>query len=341
MTDADIFLIAGKLAGSHVVSVAPVVGGGNNRLYCVSTDTGRYALKSYLRQDTDPRDRLNTEFRAMRFLNQHNDPAIPTAVACDPGAGFALYEWVDGFDISNPGESEIMAALDFVKRLKSLSREKSARELPLASEACLSAQELIKQVQARLTRLRDVSATHRPLKAFLDNDLAPLFSILRDRVLNAYAAGRWLPERDIDEAFRILSPSDFGFHNALRTVDGDILFIDLEYFGWDDPVRLVADFLLHPGMQLRDVLKRKFADEAAVIFCDDGNFKERFDLLYPLIGLRWVLIILNDFLPERQERRRFASQMDPKMSQERNLVKASELLKTIKNNGRHSPYGYS
>ena len=42
-------------------------------------------------------------------------------------------------------------------------------------------------------------------------------------------------------AQRALSPSDFGLHNALRGQDGQLRFVDFEYFGWDDPVKLVSD----------------------------------------------------------------------------------------------------
>ena len=51
-------------------------------------------------------------------------------------------------------------------------------------------------------------------------------------------------------AHRALSPSDFGLHNALRTKDGQLRFIDFEYFGWDDPVKLVSDTAIQPGSSL-------------------------------------------------------------------------------------------
>jgi len=340
MIDLDISRIAEKLTRSRVISVNLISGGANNRTYCVTTSDRRYALKSYLRQDVDPRDRLEVEFGAIKFLNHHGELAVPSGIACDRRAGFALYDWLDGEKITDPGERDIGAALGFVKRLKSLSYEQAALELPLASEACLSAQELIKQIQDRLSRLQGVSEAHQRLKDFLKQDVVPLFLDFRDHALSQYDDRKWLVEREIDKDFRTLSPSDFGFHNALKTIDGNVFFVDLEYFGWDDPVRLVADFLLHPGMQLNDDLLRLFANEAFQIFCDDENFIDRFDLLYPLIGLRWVLIILNEFLPERQERRRFANEADPKQAKERQLVKASGMLETLRKQGRHSPYGH-
>ena len=51
---------------------------------------------------------------------------------------------------------------------------------------------------------------------------------------------------------RTLIPSDLGAHNALRGADGKLYFLDFEYFGWDDPVTSIANFVMHPGMQLSE-----------------------------------------------------------------------------------------
>src|SRR6185503_11886129 len=39
-----------------------------------------------------------------------------------------------------------------------------------------------------------------------------------------------------------LSPSDFGYHNAVLADDETVRFFDFEYAGWDDPAKLVCDF---------------------------------------------------------------------------------------------------
>ena len=56
------------------------------------------------------------------------------------------------------------------------------------------------------------------------------------------------PETELAPQHRCLSPSDFGFHNALLRgrpgVPGarDWVFLDFEYFGWDDPAKTVPIF---------------------------------------------------------------------------------------------------
>jgi hypothetical protein len=97
-------------------------------------------------------------------------------------------------------------------------------------------------------------------------------------------------------------PSDFGYHNALRRPDGSLAFVDFEYFGWDDPVKLTADILLHPGpaawAAAAATLPRRRA--AAVRRSDVWSAACR---LSAAVRLRWVLILLNEFLPEVWARR--------------------------------------
>ena len=46
-----------------------------------------------------------------------------------------------------------------------------------------------------------------------------------------------------------ISPSDFGFHNALRTNTGPVFF-DFEFSGWDDPAKTIIDFFFSLVFQL-------------------------------------------------------------------------------------------
>ena len=61
---------------------------------------------------------------------------------------------------------------------------------------------------------------------------------------------------------QVLSPSDFGFHNAILKESGDLVFLDFEYFGRDDPVKLMADFIWHPGMKLSNLQKRRLGQRS-------------------------------------------------------------------------------
>jgi hypothetical protein len=82
-----------------------------------------------------------------------------------------------------------------------------------------------------------------------------------------------------------------------------LAFVDFEYFGWDDPVKLTADILLHPGRPLAPSQRRRFRQAAVRLYGEDRTFERRLAAYLPLFGLRWVLILLNEFIPERWQRR--------------------------------------
>jgi len=132
---------------------------------------------------------------------------------------------------------------------------------------------------------------------------------------------------------QILSPSDFGFHNSLKSDEGVLTFIDFDYFGWDDPIKLTADFLWHPAMKLNTNLKEKWKQAMLELTSDDHYFKARFNAAMPLYGLRWAMIVLNEFLPGFAERRKEAGELENynlEKSQKKQLKKAKYYCDKVK-----------
>lgn len=292
----DLATLAATLVGRPVTALTSVTGGANSRVYRAATAGKTYALKLYPAGHGDGRDRLGAETTALAFLARHGVDCVPTLVAFHRNqagfdwAGMAAFGWVNGGPVNEIGPAEIDAALGFLNTLHRL-RNVKAVDLPAASEACLSPDTLLRQVKHRHARLSEVADAPRTV---LDK-AAALMEI-------SQAAIQKLPgfTEDLPFSRRTLSPSDFGFHNALRRPDGRIVFLDFEYFGWDDPVKLTADVLLHPGMTLTGAAKRRFADGAQALYgADDPDFARRLAALMPLYALRWCMIVLNEFLPER------------------------------------------
>ena len=332
-TDADLealSMAAAGLAGAEVARLTPVRGGGNNRLYRVEgRDGAAYALKAYMVDRHDCRDRLGAEFQGLRFVWSRGMRAVPRVVAADPVRSCTLFDWVEGAAVGGVGVADIDAALLFLAELKRLAADPAAGALPLASEACLSGADVVAQIEARVARLKQVAERNEALAAFLGGAFAETYRRLTKAALEGCRAAGTAFTRQISSSLMTLTPSDFGFHNALRRADGSLVFLDFEYFGWDDPVKLVADFLLHPAMQLDEALKRRFLTGASEIFAGDNRFPARLRLLYPLFGVRWVTILLNEFLPERWQRRAYAGATERAEAEERQLAKATELVRRL------------
>jgi len=108
-------------------------------------------------------------------------------------------------------------------------------------------------------------------------------------------------DSDLPQERLTLIASDFGAHNALRTPNQRLAFVDFEYFGWDDPLTSIANFVLHPGMQLTQAQRAIYTNRLVEHF---GAADElRLKALLPLYAVRWCAIILGDFLPERWHHR--------------------------------------
>ncbi|MDR3516838.1 MAG: hypothetical protein P4M00_13560 [Azospirillaceae bacterium] len=329
--DESLWALAETLAGAPLTDLVPLTGGANNRLFRIADRRGRiFALKVYRRMAHDPRDRLAIEFGALSFLRQRAVTVVPEPVAIDAERGVALYQWVEGDPVTKPGATDIDAVLRFADQLREMGTHEGAAVLPAASEACLSALEIVEQIDRRYHRLAEVAERNPILAEFL---IEP-FSETRTRAVavarDGYAARKWDFSAALPRPLQVLSPSDFGFHNTLRRPDGSLVFLDFEYFGWDDPVRLVADFLQHPAMRLEEDLSDRFVAGARGLYGADPGFLERLDLLFPLIGLRWCLILLNEFLPERWAARQFAGMSDDRpVVLERQLAKARRRLTAV------------
>lgn len=308
----------------HLIS-----GGRNSRIYHVRSGSKEFALKQYPSLTDDPRDRLSTEVGALNLMERYRIDTVPRVVGADRERGFALLSWIDGATVTEIADADIDAAINFLAAIHALRNTPWAEQQPLAAEACLSGAEIERQLMGRLKRLQDLSG-ERDLAIFLEKAFAPAFERgvvhARSRIMAAgldFAA-------NLPQEWQSLVPSDFGFHNSLRRKDRSLAFVDFEYFGWDDPVKLTADFLLHPGRALAAPQCRRLRQSARQLYRDDRLFAERLGAYLTLFGLRWVLILLNEFIPERWQRRVLAGTTaqwaDAKATQ---LARASEFLDAL------------
>ena len=96
-------------------------------------------------------------------------------------------------------------------------------------------------------------------------------------------------------------------------------------------MKLTADTLLHPGTSLAAPQRERFRHGAVRLYGGDATFEQRLSAYLPLFALRWTLIVLNEFIPERWERRLMSgmvakSWQDAKAAQ---LAKAQAMLASL------------
>lgn len=326
-------LLAQVDTAGTIRAIEPCSSGHNNRTYRVVTDNRVLAAKQYFRHEGDGRDRLAAEFAFLDHAVRAAPGRVPAPLAMDQKDGFALYEFVDGRTF-RPGEigwEQVYAAADFFSALNA-EPDRTAANLPEAAESCFSITDHLRLVDARLARLRAIEPRS-------DEDLAAGCQLtiiaehwreLADAVLLAADAAGLSAARVLEPRQRCLSPSDFGFHNALLAMDGTIRFIDFEYAGWDDPAKMTGDFFSQLAVPVPGDLFDRFAMAALAVFPRSEELIVRARLLRPVYLVKWCCIALNVFLPVHLARRQFADPgLDVVALKRSQLGKAEILFKSL------------
>ena len=317
------------LLGTAVTSVEPLDSGSNSRAFkVIAADGSKYAAKLYPGPTADGESRLEAEFSAMEFLHQRGVDCVPQPVVADHSRQCAVYEFVEGARVvsSEATTADIDQACRFLRRLDELKADPETIRLPKAAEACFSIQAIVRNLESRLGLLQSVDGSSPQvgaLKGFLASEFLPAFrgavAWCRNRVAGTGAS----MDAELSPENRTLSPSDFGFHNCLRRSNGQLVFLDFEYFGWDDPAKMICDFLLHPAMELSFSLKRRFIENLIGTPNPDQVLLERVETVYPLFGLKWCMIILNPFLSRYRLQRGIGEVPGPR----RNVLLGQQLEK--------------
>jgi len=274
-----------------IINAIQIEGRGNSKVFKLESNIKKfYLLKLYPDLQYDERKRLDNEFQALSILYNKDYP-VPKPIAKLEKLNWGVFEWIDGESITKNDKGYLKDAINFISKIKNDTKSicnnvKNSN----ASEACLSGEEIEKQINKRIQELKKIK--NNDLYKFLNNELA---NVALQLLCVAKKNMGPIFKKNITKDNIILSPSDFGAHNALRIKDGKYIFIDFEYFGIDDPVKLVSDFYWHPGMIFNKKLKNQWLNCAEKIFQNDITYIKRLDSYLPLYGIRWCLIILNRF----------------------------------------------
>lgn len=310
--------------------------GGNSRIFKLKTTDDVYIVKQYFRQQHDPRDRLASEYVFLSYANLAAPGMVPKQYAQDPENGLALYEFIDGqsLQVNDISANEISSAIEFFRQLNQEKLKSKAMRLPLASEACFSLQQHFDLISNRIIQLQQITPeTAEDLIA--EQYIKRINHCWQDFLRQVEESKKWNAialNAALDDSQRCISPSDFGFHNALKMNDGTIRFLDFEYAGWDDPAKMTGDFFSQLAVPVNAEFFDRFAQETLSFFPRADELMHRARLTRFVYQVKWCCIVLNIFIPFHMARRRFAN---PDLSidalKKAQLVKAEKLVKKLEN----------
>jgi len=312
-SDTALLALASRLADragrgrAHVLT--RLAGGNNNQVYRIETEAGEaLVLKHYFSDPRDPRDRLAAEWDFLQRAWARGVRSVPEPLAFDAAARAGLYGFVPGRRLSAAEltQAQIDAAVDFVLAVNAAPRDPGP--LAPASEACFSLGEHIATVERRVARLAalDTDAPHaKQAQRFVAGALLPAWTAVKARLTHDAGAAGLAIEQVLDAHDCCLSPSDFGFHNALADNDS-LTFLDFEYAGRDDPAKLVSDFFCQPEIAVPLHYHSRFLTRLADGLELDDAGRARCRILLDAYRVKWSCILLNDLLPVGAARRAFA-----------------------------------
>lgn len=269
-------------------------GGRNSLVWKVVTEKKTYVVKEYRIENTGRPNLLEVEFSFVEFLHRHGINNVPKPLHKSPIENVGIYSFIEGRPVEKVTDSLVKECAEFIHNINCLRNKEDARKLVNGAEAFFAIQDHLDCVWNRLKQLAEASSKlkdYRIVREFVRNDLIPKFTGIKDNILQLTNIDELTEE--LCEEKRIISPSDFGFHNVLVSSD-KVYFLDFEYAGWDDPAKLCCDFACQVNYPISKQKKDIFIAEMTRRL-NMPAVKERASLLEPLYKLKWCCILLNVF----------------------------------------------
>jgi len=286
--------------GASPLSLERMRGGINNRVFRCGYGRQHWVIKGYAPAQPGQRDRMQAEVEFLRFAARAAPGFIPTLIQVDPKRRCVVLEHLEGVAFPegiHPSEAAVGEAVEFFRQLNAEPRLAQGSIQLDAAEGFLSLREHLSNVRERLKRMTcfHLDPDFRPQAETLLRRLHSQVDHTEERTNRLIDKGMVADAIDPDE--RCVSPSDFGFHNAIQTTSG-IRFIDFEFAGWDDPAKAILDFNFQPRVP---IAKTEFPLLASLPPEKRLAVLSRCESMAPVLRLKWLCILLAVLDPKRME----------------------------------------
>lgn len=289
-------------------------GGANNKVVLASDfSPKKLVIKFYFE---DGKDRREKEYFFCKDAQEKGIENIPKPLALIPDTYAALYSYIEGKPATIK-DLDILRCTTFILQMN-LSTKKPL--LSPATESCFSLRDYIETVE----RKKDLLESNKTpaLQEFLDRLFLPKWEKILSHFTQKYPSTQ---HTQIPSDERIISPSDFGLHNAL-VVKNSLFFLDFEYAGIDDIAKLICDFFCQPRIPIPTKYFSLFCERLLPLTSQPQICHQRVIDLMPICQMKWCCILLNVFLTQGKLRRSFSHSPHKEKEQ---LEKAKNYLKNI------------
>jgi thiamine kinase-like enzyme len=290
---------ARELLGENSV-INKLRGGINNQVYVCSKGEHKFVIKGYPAKAAVKHDRMRAETDFLQFAQQLAPNYVPGLIAQDSERRCIVLDYVEGVPYKegeNLTESDVDSAISFIRTLNQNKSVIDNFEMQQAADGFTSISEHIENVQNRIEALQ---VDHLPKQFHLIaiealDKLKMQWESVKLEIENSLVRGDVV--NVLSEKYQCYSPSDFGFHNAIKTADG-VKYIDFEFAGKDDPAKTVSDFFLQPRIPVNQQYISKFVD-AFQDRINKSDLEKRARILSGVLKIKWASIILAILNPKR------------------------------------------
>ncbi len=278
--------------GAERSGIKRLNGGINNQVFLCTQGSSNWVLKGFPETRNGQTDRMKAEVEFLEFAEDIAPSFTPRLYHADWERRYIVQEFIEG-DAFTPGakpsQESVQAAADFYKKINSNHQLAKHKIKQNACDGHASLRMHIQDARKRLNKLYQTQLdknTESVAKKVL-NSLRSDFEKVKIETENLIGKGKVLDE--IPTAELCISPSDFGFHNAIQRPE-NICFIDFEYAGWDDPAKTVVDFALQPKVPVLEMSTHLLKAAESISQADIGK---RCIALKPILRVKWACIILS------------------------------------------------
>ena len=250
-------------------------------------------LKKYKSKFNDDRDRLNAEKNFLNLLSLENFDNVPKPILFSEEYNFALLSWIDGESINKPEISDWNKFLEFLSDIRKINNKKLTYSIENASEACFDMVGHINLVEKSIINLIQLLKKKNyfyEINNWLSKNLLMPIQEIKE-LENKSAIANKIKNKSVS---RILSQSDIGFHNIIKS-NNKLYFFDFEYAGWDDPYKQYSDLIIQPENVLDYKSAINIINKFSILLDEEINFEllKEYICLYKL---KWTVIILKQLL---------------------------------------------
>ncbi len=302
-----------------------LIGGKNNKAFKVLNNGKTYFAKLYFLDVHRKYSRLETEMKFFKFLKRKKILNIPNPVIFSVDKNIGLFDFIDGIPYEKKDEVAKINIKEAAEFFRNLNRNFSFKEdLNNASDAFFNIENLFASLDSRLEKLKAMDLKYevdREAKIFVNEVL----KFWKNEKLNISFKLNQNNLRQLNKEDVCISPSDFGFHNALN-YKNRTYFYDFEHAGYDDPSKFICDFFLQPKISVSFKFFDYFVKHAFVNFKNKETIVRRSLIMFSIFKVKWICIILNEFLNTNLERRIFSNSIDDIEKTKVSQLKKAKLL---------------